>query len=90
MLHSASLVAGPAQCPRIHKVHGAAITCSSSGVSPGQGEVIAMGTVAAAIAIAELDGTSITCPHYRQPPKDGGDGQDINNLLPRKSLVDQL
>ena len=87
MLHSASLVAVPAQRPRIHKVHGAAIACC---VSQGEGVVIAMGAVATAIAIAELDGTIITCPHYRQPPKDGGDGQDINNLLPRKSLIDQL
>ena len=87
MLHSASRVAGPAQRPRIHKVHGAAIAGSSSGVSPGEGVIIAMGAVAAAIAIAERDGTSITCPHYRQPPKDGGDGHNINNLLLRKSLA---
>ena len=70
MFHSASQVAGPAQRPRIHKVHGAAIAGSSSAVSTGEGVVIAMGAVAAAIAIAEQDGTSITCPHYRQPLKD--------------------
>ena len=49
-----------------------------------------MGAVAAAVAIAERDSTRITGPNHRQPPQDGGDGQDVNNLLPRKGLVDQL
>ena len=49
-----------------------------------------MGAVAAAVAIAERDSTLITGPNHRQPPQDGGDGQDVNDLLPRKGLVDQL
>ena len=49
-----------------------------------------MGAVAAAVAIAERDSTRITGPNHRQPPQDGGDGQDVNDLLPRKGLVDQL
>ena len=83
MLHSASQVVGPAQRPRILKVHGAAIASSSSGVSQGEGMVIAMGTIAAAFAVAEWDWTSSTCQHHREPPKDTGERQGINNFLPR-------
>ena len=70
-LHLTSRVAGPAQCPRIHKVHGASRPRhQGTGVSFGEGVVIAMGTVAASITIAERDGASITGLNHRQPHQD--------------------
>ena len=94
-LDSTSWVAWPAQRPRIHKIHGAAIpdTSTQAGVSFGDGMVIAMGAVAASIATAERDGASITCQNHRQPPQDWGNGQDVNYLLwvlSRKGFVDQF
>jgi hypothetical protein len=52
--------------------------------------VEAMSSVGTAIAIAEQYGSSISSPNNRQSPEDGGDGQNIYNLLPRKGLVDQF
>ena len=49
-----------------------------------------MGPVVASTAIAEQDGARITSPNHRQPPQDWGVGQDVNELLPRKGLVNQL
>ena len=49
-----------------------------------------MGAIAASITIAERDGARITGQKHRQPHQDGGNGQVVNNLLPRKGLVDQL
>ena len=43
-----------------------------------------MGPVAASMAIAERDGAHITIQNRRQPPKDWGNEQDVNNLLPTK------
>ena len=89
-LHSTSRVAGPAQRPGINEVHGAAVPSPGAGVSPGEVVVVAMGPVAAAVAIPERDGPCISCQNHRQSPKDRGDGQNVHDLLPRKGLVDQL
>jgi hypothetical protein len=48
--------------------------------------VEAMGSVATAIAIAEQYNSSISNPNHWQSPEDGGDGQNIYNLLPRRVL----
>ena len=76
---------GPTQRPRIHKVHGAAVPCPSNGICFGEGIIIVMGPIAASMAIAERDGVCIASPNHRQP-QDRGNGQDKNNLLPRKGL----
>ena len=52
--------------------------------------VVAMGALATAIAIAKRDGPSISSPNRRQPPEDGGDGQNVHYLLSQKCLVDKL
>ena len=65
-LHSTSRVAGPAQRPGIHEVHWAAVRGPGAGVSPGEVVVVAMGPVAAAVAIAERDGPRISCPNHGQ------------------------
>ena len=41
--------------PKTHEVHGAAVPGTSTGVSFGEGVVIAKGPVAASVAMAELD-----------------------------------
>ena len=52
--------------------------------------VVAMSFIATAVAIAERDGPCIAGPNHRQSSEDGGDGQDVHNLLPRKGLIDQF
>ena len=42
------------------------------------------------VTIAERDGPRVSSPNHRQSPEDGGDWQNIHNLLPRKGLVDQF
>ena len=43
-----------------------------------------MGAFAANTAIAILDVPHNSCTKHRKPLKDGCDGQNIHNLLPRK------
>ena len=50
-LHWTSRVEKPAQRPRIHEVHAAAVPVTSTGVSFGEGVVIAMGPVAAWLSL---------------------------------------
>ena len=82
-LHSTSRVAGPSQCPGIHEVHRAAVSRSRAGVSPSKVMVIAMGSISAAVAITERDGTRIPSPDHRQPPKERCDGKNVYNFLSR-------
>ena len=71
---------GQAQRPGIHKVRRAAVSSSSAWISAGKVVVVAMGSNATAIAIAKWDGPHISSPNQRQPPKDGGDGQNVHYL----------
>jgi hypothetical protein len=52
--------------------------------------VEAMSSVGTANAIAEEYGSSISSQNHRQSPEDGGDGQNMYNLLPLKGPVDQF
>ena len=88
--YSISQVTGPAQCPGIDKVHGATVCSPGPGVSSGEIMVEAMSSVGTAIAIAERYGSSISSPNHRQSPEDGGDGQNIYNLLLQMGLIDQF
>ena len=85
-----SWISGPAQRPGIDKVHGTAIPCSRSGVSLCKVVVVTMGTIATAVAIAEGDGPRISCKNHGQSSEDGGYGQNVQNLFPRKGLVYQF
>ena len=60
-LYSTSGVAGPAQRPGIHEVHWAAVPSPAARVSAGEVVVVAMGTVPAAVAVAERYGPRISC-----------------------------
>ena len=88
--HGLREAAGPAQRPGIDKVHGTAVSSPCAGVSFCKVLVVAMGSIAAAVAIAERYGPCIAGPNHRQSSEDGGDGQDVHNLLPRKGLIDQF
>ena len=81
---------GPAQRPGIDKVHGTAVPSPGAGVSSCKVLVAAMGAIATAVATAERDGPRISGQSHRQSPEDGGDGQNIHNLFPRKGLVDKF
>jgi hypothetical protein len=89
-----SRITGPAQRPGIDKVHGTAVSSPCAGVSFRKVLVVAMGSIATAVAIAKRDGPCITgqklAPNHRQSSEDGGDGQDAHNLLPWKGLIDQF
>ena len=61
-----------------------------AGVSFCKVMVAAICALATAIAIAERDGPRISGPNHGQSPEDGGDGQNIHSLLPRKGLVVQF
>ena len=54
-------------------IHGAAVPCTSTGVSLGEGVVMAISTqaVVATVEMAELDGAchDITCSNHRQLPQ---------------------
>ena len=87
---SISRIAGPAQRPRIDKVHRTAVSSPRSGVSFCKVVVVAVGAVATAIAIAEWDGPCISCPNHGQSPEDRSDGQHVQDLFPLEGLVDQF
>ena len=62
---------GPAQRPQrqgIDKVHEAAVPNSGAGVSFCKVVVVAMGTIAAAMKIAERDGPRISGQNHGQSP----------------------
>ena len=90
MLHSSSRVAGPAERPGIHKVHGAPVRSSSTRVSPGEVVVVPMGAVAASVPIVERNGPRISSPNHRQPSQDWGDGQNVDDLFSRQGFIYQL
>ena len=52
--------------------------------------VVVMCAIAIATAKAERDGVRISSPNYRQPPEDGGDGQNVHYFLSLKCLIDEL
>jgi hypothetical protein len=52
--------------------------------------VEAMSSIAIAITIAQRYGSSISSLNHRQSPEDGGDGQNIYNLLLQMGLIDQF
>jgi len=88
-LQSTLLIAGPAHSPGIHEVHGAAVTGSRPRVSPSEIMVVAMSSIAAAVAISEWNGPSVACPNHWQSSKDGCDWQNVYDLLSGEGLVDQ-
>ena len=67
-----------------------AVSSPCAGVSSGEVIVVAMGSIATAVAIAERDCSSVSSPNNRQSSENGGDGQNVYNLLPRKGLIDQV
>jgi hypothetical protein len=87
---SSSRIAGPAQRPGIYKIHGTAVRSPGTGVSLCKVVVVTMGAIATSVAIAERNGPRISSPNHWQSPQDGGYGQNVHNLLPRKCLVDQF
>ena len=52
--------------------------------------VVAMGAVVTATVIAKQDGSHISSVNHRQPPENGGDGQNVCYLLSLNLLVDEL
>ena len=70
--------------------HGTAVPSSGAGVSFCKVVVVAMGAITTTFAIAERDGPRISGPNHGQSLEDGGDGQNVHNLLHRKGLVGQF
>ena len=72
------------------KYTGTAVPSPCAGASFCKVLVVAIGAIATAGAIAERDGSYISSQNHWQTPEDGGDGQNVHNLLSQKSLVDQF
>ena len=98
-VHWSSRVAGPAERPGIHKVHGLpspAPTLESALVRLWSYRWAASGAVAAPVPIAERNGPSISSPNHRdrQPSQDWGpiwgDGQNVDDLFSRQGFIYQL
>ena len=84
-----SQVPRPAQRPRVDEVHGAAVTSPSTRVCAGEILVVTVRSVAKSVAVFERDGACVACKDNWQPSQDRGSGNYVDNLLPRKGLIDQ-
>ena len=82
-------IAGPAQRPRIDKVHRTAVPSPGTGISTCKVMIVSMGAISTAVAVAERDCPRVSGPNYGQSPEDIGDWQNVHNFLPLKGLVDE-